>query len=191
MYCVFLGKAVQTVNPPNASVGTSQLVDGTVTAAKLASGATNTPAFEAYLENHQSIADDATDKVLFNIEVFDTDGCYDNSTNYRFTPTVAGKYFVYARTTVDDSAGQYRNAVGFIYKNGSGIASAKINYDISGTSEGEAATQVVTTIVDMNGSSDYLEVFVSYDSNDGGTANIQGNANERMTNFGAFKLIGV
>ena len=25
MYCVYLGKAVQTVNPPNASVGTSQL----------------------------------------------------------------------------------------------------------------------------------------------------------------------
>jgi len=38
MYCVFLGKAVQTVNPPNASVGTSQLVDGSITSAKLASG---------------------------------------------------------------------------------------------------------------------------------------------------------
>jgi hypothetical protein len=35
MYCVFLGKAVQTVNPPNASVGTSQLVDGAVTEGKL------------------------------------------------------------------------------------------------------------------------------------------------------------
>ncbi len=38
MYCVYLGKAVQTVNPPNASVGTSQLVDGSITSAKLASG---------------------------------------------------------------------------------------------------------------------------------------------------------
>src|SRR6056300_1174760 len=49
MYCVFLGKAVQTVNPPNASVGTSQLVDGAVTSAKLASGVlpTNTPYFKA------------------------------------------------------------------------------------------------------------------------------------------------
>jgi len=35
MYCVFLGKAVQTVNPPNASVGASQLVDGSVTSAKI------------------------------------------------------------------------------------------------------------------------------------------------------------
>jgi hypothetical protein len=38
MYAVFLGKAVQTVNPPNSSVGASQLADGAVTSAKLASG---------------------------------------------------------------------------------------------------------------------------------------------------------
>ena len=35
MYAIFLGKAIQTVNPPNASVGTSQLVDGGVTSAKI------------------------------------------------------------------------------------------------------------------------------------------------------------
>ena len=41
MYCVFLGKAVQTVNPPNASVGTSQLADNGVTSAKMFSGFSN------------------------------------------------------------------------------------------------------------------------------------------------------
>jgi len=35
MYCVFLGKAVQTVNPPNGSVGASQLADDAVTTAKI------------------------------------------------------------------------------------------------------------------------------------------------------------
>jgi len=40
MYCVFLGKAVQTVNPPNGSVGTSQITDGAVTSAKLGSDVT-------------------------------------------------------------------------------------------------------------------------------------------------------
>ena len=30
--------------------------------------------------------------IYYNTETFDTDGCYDNSTNYRFTPTTAGKY---------------------------------------------------------------------------------------------------
>jgi hypothetical protein len=41
MYCVYLGKAVQTVNPPNASVGTSQLVDSAVSSAKMFSGFSN------------------------------------------------------------------------------------------------------------------------------------------------------
>jgi hypothetical protein len=38
MYCVFLGKAVQTVNPPNGSVGTAQLANSSVTSAKLGTG---------------------------------------------------------------------------------------------------------------------------------------------------------
>ena len=38
MYCVYLGQALQTVNPANGSVGTAQLIDGAVTSAKLASG---------------------------------------------------------------------------------------------------------------------------------------------------------
>jgi hypothetical protein len=66
MYCVYLGKAVQTVNPPNASVGASQIVDSSIALGKLSAtgtkdattflrgdntfasaGGTNTPAFEA------------------------------------------------------------------------------------------------------------------------------------------------
>jgi hypothetical protein len=43
------------------------------------------------------LADTTGTKVQCNTEVFDTDGiCYDNSTNYRFTPLVAGKYFVHS-----------------------------------------------------------------------------------------------
>ena len=50
MYCVYLGKAVQTVNPPNASVGASQLASSLDLSSKtvtLASNMKNTPAFSA------------------------------------------------------------------------------------------------------------------------------------------------
>ena len=40
MYCVYLGKAVQTVTPPAGSVGTSQLVDSSVSLAKLSATGT-------------------------------------------------------------------------------------------------------------------------------------------------------
>lgn len=42
MYCVFLGKAVQTVNPGPASVGTSQLATNAVTQAKMADDSVGT-----------------------------------------------------------------------------------------------------------------------------------------------------
>lgn len=41
MYCVFLGKAVQTVNPAAGSVGTSQLADDAVTTIKINDDAVN------------------------------------------------------------------------------------------------------------------------------------------------------
>jgi hypothetical protein len=40
MYCVYLGKAVQTVNPPNASVGASQIVDSSIALGKLSASGT-------------------------------------------------------------------------------------------------------------------------------------------------------
>jgi len=152
----------------------------------------NRPAFEASLSAHQSIADNANDKVQFDIEILDTDNCYDNSTNYRFTPNVAGKYYVALSTTVDDGAGTLRQATCRIYKNGSSIAISKINFDRSSVNnEGEGCTPTCITIVDMNGSSDYLEGLVDVDTNDGGTANIQGHGTERTSRFSAYKLIGI
>ena len=62
MYCIFLGKALQTVNPPANSVGASQLADSSVTSAKLASGAVpNQSAFKNIIINgDMSIAQRST-----------------------------------------------------------------------------------------------------------------------------------
>ena len=72
MYAVFLGKALQTVNPPAGSVGTSQLVDGAVTSAKLASGAVaNTPSFSAKQNADQSISNSSWVKINFQTEHYE------------------------------------------------------------------------------------------------------------------------
>jgi hypothetical protein len=65
-----------------------------------ATGIKLTPAFEAHIGTSTTFADATVTKVQCDIEEFDTDNCYDNSTNYRFTPTVEGKYFVYAYTRI-------------------------------------------------------------------------------------------
>ena len=123
------------------------------------------PAFEANLSANQSIADNTTVKVQFDTEVFDTDNCYDNSTNYRFTPTKAGKYFVYSRLQLDSQASSnFDQGFARIYKNGSLYTQTQMNM---GNSQPENIMLNVHAVIDMNGSSDYLEIFGHLDDTSG------------------------
>jgi len=54
MYCVFLGKAVQTVNPPNGSVGASQIADSSIALGKLS--ATGTKDSTTFLRGDNTFA---------------------------------------------------------------------------------------------------------------------------------------
>ena len=58
------------------------------------------PAFQASISGDQSLSDGVKAKIQFDTELFDTDSAYDNSTNYRFTPQVAGKYLVYGAVSL-------------------------------------------------------------------------------------------
>ena len=90
--------------------GTTALADGdgvlindggtmrmtTVQTVKTYMGGDNTPFFMAQLSSDQTITDETYTKVQFNTEETDPDGTYDNSSNYRFTPGVAGTYYIIA-----------------------------------------------------------------------------------------------
>jgi len=92
----------------------------------------NTPAFEARLTSDESLTDDTSTKLDVDAEIYDTDGCYDNSTNYRFTPDVAGKYFVYGAVYYQPSASNTMNSFSTqLKKNGSTL---KVTYLSSSSS---------------------------------------------------------
>ena len=144
------------------------------------------PAFEASMSSsHNDIADNTPTKVEVDTEVFDTDNCYDNSTNYRFTPTVAGKYYVYGRVAIDDNAGNVRHAITQIYKNGSALVRSFVNFH---GNDGEGASPTAIGIIDFNGSSDYVELYGQIDTVDGTTGTFQGNSTQRYTVFGAYRI---
>jgi len=150
-------------------------------------GGTNTPAFEAKRASSvQAISNSTSTKIEFNTEIFDSDSAYDSSTNYRFTPQKAGKYFVYARVMCRaETNGNLIIAEVSLRKNGSSIGSSRFDFK---DSYGNNATPVINQVVDMNGSSDYVEAWGLTKVNSG-NAQFYNDGNER-TIFGAFLLIG-
>ena len=179
MYCVYLGQALQTVNPPNVSVGTAQLIDGAVTSAKLADG-NNTPSFMASLSSSQSIANSTLTKVQFNNEIYDTNNAYDNSTNYRFTVPSgqAGKYFIYSSIRTN-SAADFDGLTLYVFLNG--------NARMQSNGRNEYYNSLHFSAVDNLSEGDYLEVFYSQAS--GGSIDLSGSTSTFRTIFGAYKII--
>ena len=151
-------------------------------------GGANTPAFHAFLNTNQTgISDNTYTKVSMNTELFDSDGCYDHSSNYRFTPTTAGKYFVYFNWSIYSAtanSGYVFN--GAIYKNGSNVRYSANNVN-SSYPEYER-TSTITSILDMNGSSDYVEAYVRLNVSSGDVT-ASGNATGSLNYFGAYKII--
>jgi hypothetical protein len=147
-----------------------------------AGGGANTPAFAATFAGTSATVAGTWIKVPFSTEVFDTDGDYDNSSNYRFTPTTAGKFYLYGHCWcyLQSTATQAQRIRTVIYKNGSEVDTTLVIVDLTNTDTLQACSQNVTTIQDANGSSDYFEIYVKID--DGAAYMYRGE-------FGGYKII--
>jgi hypothetical protein len=115
------------------------------------------PAFYAYTSGStQSITTATQTKVQFKSELFDTNNNFDSTTNYRFTPTVAGYYQINTTGYVATTSGTLTRVVWQMWKNGSEIARP---YDISDATN-TSATHSGSSLIYFNGSTDYLEIYV-------------------------------
>ena len=145
------------------------------------------PSFLAYLSAEQDVTDAVDTKIQFDTEVYDTDNAYDNSTNYRFTPQVAGKYWVYGTVmTLQDSASNLQQPRIYVYKNGSQITREQTNYSNNNINNTSISTQIV---LDLNGSTDYVELYGRVDTVSGGNPSFYGTSSTPYRSyFGAYRI---
>ena len=144
----------------------------------------NTPAFSAYAGSDQNgNADDTYTKLAMNTEFYDTDSKYDTST-YRFTPGVAGKYNFGACVYIDGSA-NYLDMNIALYKNGSQLFYVSEQVDSS-------SAAVINATIELD-SDDYVELYAKANVESGGTWNMNqdGTTSNNRAFWYGYKLIGV
>ncbi len=205
MYCVYLGKTVGTVSPASDSVTTAMIQSNAVNNAKMAddaiglaelsatgtassstflrgdnswasAGGNMLPAFYATATATRSIAD-STDVVLtYNTEVWDSGGCFDTSTG-KFTPTTAGKYFLFSSMRWDTDT-DFQISYLKLFKNLTNTAQDGFPNDYYNF-------YYTATIVEANGSSDYF--LTKAQQNSGSAKNLSSSSYGNF--FGGWKII--
>ena len=151
---------------------------GTITNSGTATGFgdDNTPAFLARLSAAQSIANATWVKLQIDTEKLDTAGAYDNSTNYRFTVSKAGIYFIYSNVVLSDSVNE--RAIATFKVNGTHTGRMETYSNVSG-----ADPNLYSAFSKNLSVNDYVEVFVTTVSG-GATARSQ----NFETYFGAYRI---
>jgi hypothetical protein len=148
-----------------------------------ARNAVNGPAFSAYAAAVlQTITSGSQQKVLFQVEEFDTDGNFANS---RFTPTVEGYYQLNAEVRLDGASGTGEMML-VIWKNGSEY---KRGTNQSGTQIASSFWAMqVSSLVYANGTGDYFEIYVQQGS--GGNLSVTAVNSPNITWFNGCMLRG-
>ena len=210
MYCVYLGRALQTVNAPDGSVGSSQVEASIITGqTELATapastdellisdagtlkrmdvsliGEKNTPYFEMSLSSNQTgLSDNTATKIQFDTSDLDSDSGVDVSTNYRYTVQSgdAGKYFLIATATGETASGDdNKDTSVFIYKNGSSVA--KTEFETSSSSDAYRIGKTLYTIQNLS-EGDYIETFIQINS----SSNVNTNIAKQGCRMSGFKI---
>lgn len=104
------------------------------------------PAFRAFSSTNQSLSASTFTKITLGLEEYDTNTAFDTATS-RFTPQVAGYYLINGRFSISASTQIYA----LLYKNGAEYT--------RGTNLVNGATAVINSLVFLNGTTDFVEMF--------------------------------
>ena len=146
----------------------------------VAAGGDNTPAFGAYLNANQTIGTGTSTKITFNSEYWDTDSKFNTSDN-RFTPTVAGKYFFYSTLRFDNGTAMEVSIQ--MYKNGADFIKVRFRQNTS------VETLQVSGVIDMD-TDDYVEIYGRHEQGGDIVVNGDTNGTDSVTaKFFGYKII--
>ena len=202
-YVIFLAKAINTTGLPVSAVNTASINANAVTVDKLATsgtlpaldgsaltGITNTPCFYAtFSTNLNNQSNNTPVKVPFNSTTFNQGGGTFDTSNYRYTPGVAGVYQIGATVNMkdynDDNNIQQQNVS--IRKNGSDVyynrlqlAAQSGSYGLQGSAYNPILTVLGLVQLDAD---DYVEVWAS-------CYNANFDVHNSGSRFYGFKLLG-
>jgi len=143
-------------------------------------GESNTPYFLAYTPSStQTISHDTWTTVTTSNALLN-DGSDFNTSTYKFTPQVAGKYFLFAAASWNGDGGS--NSQYTIKKNN--IESAATQRILRVYSDSNARGGNINAFFEANGSSDYFQFQVFQSS--GGSKNLRGANGGENNYFGGF-----
>ena len=146
-------------NLPIGATGQVLTADTTVSPYKVkwatASGSSSGPTFQAYrTTSDQTVTQNAWTKIAFNAEDWDSDNCFDSTTNYRFTPNKAGYYLLTA--AIFTSANTAASVDLSFYKNGA----TNNTCGFRGAASSANFVALGTNLMYFNGSTDYCELYI-------------------------------
>ena len=177
---ITIGQSGETISVPSGA--TINLSNATQTGV----GGNLKPAFSAYLSANQTASDATWTKVQCNTEVLDSDGTYDNSSNYRFTPASTGYYLICAGVYISCTENTMVDNYISLYKNGSQV-SVSAQYGNS-SSKSTWNSHTFNQIINVTSTSDYYELY-GYADPSSGSVTFKGNSTVVHSYFNAFKLI--
>tara|TARA_Y100000748_G_C15340150_1_gene427666 strand:- start:72 stop:752 length:681 start_codon:yes stop_codon:yes gene_type:complete len=135
------------------------------------------PAFRVGLSASQNLSHSTYTKLNYTFVQYDVGGYYDNTTNYRYQPLIAGYYQFNAAQLENSNLDVYDFILAF-YKNGVSVLQSRIRLSVPGVSNEDLYASVINLndVIHMNGTTDYLEVYMRSTSEDGsGTMVAYGN----------------
>ena len=161
----------------------------------------NTPSFFAYLggSGGQSISDNTITKITIDTELFDSGGCFNNTSgsvslngittpSYAFAPNVAGKYLVFGAIQYEAGSNTELQEDYLYFKvNGSNYYESQNDFQANNIRLNILHGSI---LADLNGTSDYIEIYARMGTS-GSTQLLESDTQyKKATHFGAYRIVG-